>query len=356
MTQRTSPYKSDLAESCQRLTDWWAGKRVDRVVASVRAPRAGAVPVALRTAVPDKYTDLETVAWNCRATVEGTFWGGEAIPCHWVYLGPVPMSAYFGGEPEFRWDTVWYERVHAGWDAAASWRFDPANRWWQLTLDLTRRVLERANGEFLVSGCGLAGLADVIANLWGSEALLMRLAEAPGVVGDLLARMLPAYRTMYDELYELAAPRQAGYFDWLELWAPGRIVTLQNDMSCMVSPGMFRDLLLDEIRQEARHVDYALYHLDGPGAIRHLDALLSLAELDGIQWVPGAAESQDPLDWLDLVRRIQAGGKRVFLGCPAERVKAVLSQVDRTLLYLSVWCGDEQAARVCLADLERIGI
>ena len=55
-------------------------------------------------------------------------------------------------------------------------------------------------------------------------------------------------------------------------------------------------------------LDYAFYHLDGRGQIAHLDQLLSLARLRGIQWVPG--DGQPPADcWLPLLKRIRDGGK-----------------------------------------------
>ena len=34
--------------------------------------------------------------------------------------------------------------------------------------------------------------------------------------------------------------------------------------------------------------DAPIFPLDGPGAVRHVDALLEGEELDAIQWVPGA--------------------------------------------------------------------
>ena len=347
--------KPDWDEAVARMRNWWTGKPTDRAVAAVYAPKAGVVRRPSRDAVPGKYTDFETIAWNFEASLDSTFYGGEAFPCHWIYHGPVPMSAYFGGEPEFRPDTVWYAPRYDNWEAARTWAFDPGNRWWQMALDLTRRSLERARGRYLVSGCGLSGLADVIANLWGVEATLMQAAVEPETIVGLLQRMVAAFRKMHDDLYEMTRPYQDGSFDWRRTWAPGRMCSLQNDISCMVSPAMFREVFLDEIRQEARHVDHTIYHLDGPGAIQHLDALLEIEELHCVQWVPGAGASEDPMDWLPLLRRIQGKGRKVQVSCPPERVGALLSEIDRQAVYLSIYCRDEKSARACLAELDRIG-
>jgi hypothetical protein len=44
----------------------------------------------------------------------------------------------------------------------------------------------------------------------------------------------------------------------------------------------------------SRHVERTIYHLDGPGALRHLDRLLAIPELDCAQWIQGADLSAVP--------------------------------------------------------------
>ena len=67
------------------------------------------------------------------------------------------------------------------------------------------------------------------------------------------------------------------------------------------------------IREQCQWLDYSLYHLDGVAAIRHLDALLEIEELNAIQWTPGVGQPQggDPC-WYDLYQRIRAGGKAIM--------------------------------------------
>jgi hypothetical protein len=59
---------------------------------------------------------------------------------------------------------------------------------------------------------------------------------------------------------------------------------------------------------------YSLYHWDGPGAICHLDALLSLPRLDAIQWQPGAGdEPQWQAHWWPTFHRLLDAGKRPYI-------------------------------------------
>jgi len=349
-------FKPDWAEAKERLTNWWTGKPTDRVVAMVTSPRRGVTRRPYREEVPDKYIDEATMMYNVDTSLESTFYGGEAIPGHWVYLGPVPLSGYMGCEMHFEPGTVWHAKRFASWKEAADLAFDPSNRWYRLLCDLTRASLRRAKGKYLVSGQGFGCVSDVIADLWGSEPTLMAMLEQPDAVKAATDKLVAISKQLYDEVHALGAKAQEGSFDWLYLWAPGRMWTLQSDLCCTVSPDVFHEFILEELREEAEHVDYAFYHLDGPGAIKHLDALLSIKALHGIQWVPGAGASRDPMDWIDLFRRVQAGGKKLLIYCPPERVKPLLAKISKKDVCLSIGCPNQSAAEQMLHELAQIGM
>lgn len=349
-------YKPDWPEARERLRCWWAGEPTDRVVALVSSRRRGAARRPVCDRVPEKYTDSAAVMQNVDAAMESTFFGGEAVPGHWVYLGPVPLSGCMGCDMRFEPDTVWHGRRFHSWADAHRLAFDPCNPWYRLLCDLTRASVERAQGRYLVSGQGFGCVSDVIADLWGSEATLMAMLDQPRALRAASRTLVDISKALYDQVHALCAPYQEGSFDWLYLWAPGRMWTLQSDLCCMISPRAFRDFVLEELREEAEHVDYSFYHLDGPGAIKHLDALLELEALDGIQWVPGAGASQDPMDWISLFRRVQAAGKRLLIYCPPERVRPLLASISKEGVCLSVGCADQGAAEDVLLALDRIGM
>ena len=119
-------------------------------------------------------------------------------------------------------------------------------------------------------------------------------------------RCLIASTTEINENGEMA-------FCYFSIWGPGRVAKLQSDISIMMSPKSFRRFVQPYIREQCQRLDYSLYHLDGVGAMRHLDALLEIEELNAIQWTPGVGQPQggDPC-WFDLYKRIRAGGKAVM--------------------------------------------
>jgi corrinoid protein of di/trimethylamine methyltransferase len=88
---------------------------------------------------------------------------------------------------------------------------------------------------------------------------------------------------------------------------------LQSDISTMISQDDYRRFVQPFIREQCQRIPYTLYHLDGVGAMHHLDALLEIDELNAIQWTPGVGEPQGGSPkWYDLYRKILAGGKSIM--------------------------------------------
>ena len=83
---------------------------------------------------------------------------------------------------------------------------------------------------------------------------------------------------------------------------------LQCDFSYMISPEMFERFVMPDLVSCCEHLDHGFYHLDGKGEIPHLDHLLSIDRLRGIQWIPGDGQAP-PHEWLSLLKRIRDGGK-----------------------------------------------
>ena len=102
------------------------------------------------------------------------------------------------------------------------------------------------------------------------------------------------------------------------LWHPEKWYVTSCDFICMISQEMFARYILPELREE---IDYlqgkTIFHLDGPGALKHLDALLEIENLAGIQWVYGAGQPS-ARHWLPVLQKIQKAGKRINIGLHPE--------------------------------------
>ena len=105
-----------------------------------------------------------------------------------------------------------------------------------------------------------------------------------------------------------------GSYFWA--WAPGRMAKFQCDFSAMISPEMFGEFMVPVLTEMCERVSYSMYHWDGPGAICHHDHLLSIPNLDMLQWTPGAGvEPTWDKKWWHLYHKTIDAGKKVLIGC-----------------------------------------
>jgi hypothetical protein len=101
----------------------------------------------------------------------------------------------------------------------------------------------------------------------------------------------------------------------------------------MIGPDEYAATCLDDIARQAGEVGRAVFHLDGPGSARHIDALLELPQLQAIQFTPGEG-TLSALAWVDMFRKIQDRGKSVLVFCPLDEVVELSKRVDPARLAM----------------------
>ena len=262
-------------------------------------------------------TPIDTVIDNWQRILEATHWLGDAYPKWWVNFGPGTVAAFLGSKVTWSPDTTWFWPL-AGVASPKDIRpvYDAGNPWWRRVKEMTARAVERWGDRVLVGTTDLGGNLDILAGLRGSERLLLDLTDEPDEVARLVGQITPLWLRYYDELFTLTSAAGRGNACWGPCWSPGKGYMLQCDFSYMISPAMFERFVMPDLRACCDYLDYGFYHLDGKGEIAHLEQLLSIKRLRGIQWQPG--DGQPMADsWLPLLRRIRAGGKlcQVYVDC-----------------------------------------
>jgi 5-methyltetrahydrofolate--homocysteine methyltransferase len=227
-------------------------------------------------------------------------------------LGPNCLALYLGCKGVDGDGTVWFEPFITD-PEATRFAFDAQNFYWQFTLRLAREQLRLARGKFLLSFPDLIEGLDTLAAMRDTQHLLIDLLERPGWVHASLRQITDLYFQYYDVLYDLIADERGGSYYWV--WAPGRLSKFQCDFSAMISPAMFDTFMMPVLREMTARIEFCIYHWDGPGAIPHHDHLLSLPELDVLQWTPGAGANAaaDPR-WWPLYHKTVEAGKKVMIG------------------------------------------
>lgn len=331
-------YKPDWDRTQQRYEAWLAGQN-DWPIVQIKAPRD--VPqthgytgwnLVHDTAHPERA--FEAYERFCQQT----HFAGEAIPNLWVNLGPGIPAGYLGCPVDVQPDTVWFEDAGMSLEQILATRLDPREKWWKYTQDVFRMGERYGAGKFVVSMTDLNGVMNIVGSLRGTQQLLIDCLEQPEAVLAAADHVNRVWLDCYDQLYAITQGYQRGISNWMNIWGPGRFGDVQCDFSAMISPRMFERFVVPHLQEECRRLDWSIYHWDGPGQIPHLDLLLEIPELTGIQWVPGAGKpGTGSPQWFDLYRRIQARGKRLVLqGMDRQDVQRVVEELDPRGLLIEV--------------------
>jgi hypothetical protein len=352
----------DLAnwnDSKERVKAFWERELVDRCCVCITAPKDGCGPEApTPTATAEDrlryWTDGECILKRKLAHFERTIYLGEATPMIPLDLGTAGHAGYFKRIRYQFEGTVWFFPFLEDWDKDRL-EFDSESFLYKKTLELARYLSAESRGRYFVAMPDVSGNLDALAHLRGSEKVLLDLYEEQDRVHAVLRELQEVWTRIYDEVYRIVRPTNQGgsSVEWLDVWAPGKLVQIQSDMSVMISPDMFDEFVLPELEAQCEWADYPLYHLDGQEQIRHLDSLLSVRKLRTIQWT--CVEGQpSPLAFLPHLKRIQAAGKGLLIRIRPEELEPIMEQLSSRGLYLLVQASSEEEARHLLRRAEAL--
>jgi len=360
-------YKEDWEKTKERFKAWWQREIIDRVLIQVVAPKEGwnaewtkygsyygiHTPYKVIKDWVSRGYDHGYLLEKVEQQIASTYYGGEAVPFFWVNLGPGSLASYLGCAANFTDDTVWFgPPILNDWESFSEVKFNPQSKLWRITEELTDFASKKGKDKFLISFADLGGIMDVIASLRGTEKLCLDLIEYPDRVKKLRDYIIKVWIKCYDELFNIIKKNQNGTLGWLPAWSPGKTYPLQCDFSAMISPKMYEEFVAPEIQTIAQYLDNVIYHLDGPGAVKHLDIILDIPEIDAIQWVPG--EGTPPaIHWIPMLRKIQKKKKSLYIYALGPRqVESLISELYPEGLLICTSCNSEEEARWLIKKVE----
>jgi hypothetical protein len=304
----------------------------------------------------DYFTDPEQVLERQEKALEQVFFGGEAVPIVYpVSINlPVLSAAYLGSSYSIHPNSCcgWSEASIPSWNDRAPIRFDRDSKWWRITARLLEAGAERAGSRYQIGIPDLNSAGEILSRLRGTEPFCIDLIEHPEEVKTALREINDAWYEIWKVATGILHPRIEGYLYWLGLWSRIPSTDLQCDVSALISNRMFEQYIVPTLEWVIERMDRTIYHLDGPDAIQHLDSLLELPGLNGIQWVAGAGAPPTPA-WIPQLKRIQAAKKLLVIYSFAEEVETLLSELDPRGLLICVGCETEEQARLLLKKAEK---
>ena len=295
-----------------------------------------------------QWLDIDYVLDAAEDRLRRTYFGGEAIPRYYCNLGPDIFAGYLGCDIQFGEATSWSVPLIEDWAQLDEVRFDRANKWWQLTQRMTELGGQRFGVEALLGYTDIHGGGDAVAALRDPQTLAFDLIDHPAEVKRATKLVERVWFEVFEGQMELIRKYQEGATTWMGFWHPGAWFPVSCDFICMISPAMFDEFILPELLAEINYLDRSCFHLDGPDALKHLDALLAIEKLDAIQWVPGA-NSGPIAQWFPILKKIQAAGKGLQISIRPSELDEVMAELSPEGLCLVTGAASPEEADAIIA-------
>ena len=348
-------HSNDWEQTKTLMTAWWKHEASTPLV-QVVAPKQGCESTCIFDwwALMRPGAKPEAVLQEYLHFCESTWFGGVAFPNMFFNMGPGVLAAYSSGYLSFEpvSCTTWFENPQP-WEVVEKYRFQE-NEWWQFTTDYMAMFAKAGKDRFIMGMTDLGGPLDVLSSFRGAQELALDLLLNPERVHHARKQILEDWHHAYDRLLTIITRYQEGTSAWMGIWCPGTWYPLQCDFAAMISPQQFEEFVLPDVIAQAQRLDHTLYHLDGPGQIAHLDMLLEVEALDGIQWVPGAGNPQcESPRWRPLYEKILAKNKLLVLQCfdDINELPVALEGLPRAGIFITTSAPTEDEGHALLEKL-----
>lgn len=350
--------KPDFEAAMKRLYAWYEGEILDRVPVRFVAHNAAFNLGGTEGQRPPeeqkkRWFEVERRVEEYARSIEGKRFHAETFPMFDPNLGPDVYAAFYGAELSYGEVTSWSHPFVHDWDDMARLKLDMTNEYFTTIEQLMRCAIEQCEGKFLVGYTDLHPGEDCAMAWRGSERFCLDLVEYPDEARRLIEIAFADFQQIYDRFDAILKAARLPSMCWIGLPSFGKFHVPSCDFSSMISPRHFAEFSLPFLREEVKPMTHNVYHVDGPGVARHIDHILSVPEVLAIQWVQPMGTGRAIMQWVPLIKKIQAAGKGVIVDLQVDELESFLDVVDPQGIFLWVGTEDEDEQLAIIKRLEK---
>lgn len=299
----------DYDRAMKRIYAWYERAVIDRP--PVRFMAHNAFVEQAHQAYPggslkDRWFDVEFQIETFIRSIEGKTFYGETFPIYWPNLGPEVYSAFYGSELVYGDVTSWSKPLIHDWDDIAKLRLDMTNAYFTKIEALTQAALERCKGRFLVGYTDLHPGVDCAAAWRDPQRMCVDMIENPEKVAELIEISVADFETVYDHFDAMLKAAKQPSSTWMGIPSFGRMHIPSCDFSTLISPRFFKEFCLPILQREVQTMTHNIFHVDGRGVAKNIDAILDVPGVHAIQWVQGVGDDLPIMQWVPFIQKVQA--------------------------------------------------
>jgi hypothetical protein len=333
--------KPDFEQAMERIYAWYNQEIIDRV------------PVRF-SAHNDEYSgsfELKGYAWNSlrerwwnteyqlasfEYKLNHSVFNAETFPVFWPNLGPEVYTAFYGVELEYKEVTSYSVPNIKDWTQLNNIKLDFSNPYFLKIEEMTYSALERCQGKYLVGYTDLHPGLDCAAAFRGPQELCLDLLLEPDQVKRLIQLSSHDFQKIFNHFDEILKKHNQLSVTWMGIPSFGKMHIPSCDFATMISPEHFDEFVLPIIKSEIKTMTHNVFHVDGRGVANHIDRILSLPEINAIQWVQGVGDDLPIMQWVPLIKKIQDAGKSLVIDLKVQELEQFMRHVNPKGIFLCI--------------------
>ena len=345
-------------KSVERVYAWYEGEVVDR--APIRFSQHNADYNTREHAktwptLEDRWMDAEYAVDDYVKRLEGRPLLAETFPVYFPNLGPNWYAACFGVPMEWGDVTAWAEPVIHDYEKdLPAVAFDINCAMFRKMEEMTDYALSICEGKFMVGYTDLHPGIDCAMSLRGIENLLFDLIDRPEQAEELIAKCEEPYREVFDHFDAKLKSHGLPSATWMTVPSFGKLNIPSADISAMVSKPVFGRFIYPVLEKECGYFTHNIFHMDGKNVALHTDSILTLPNLNAIQWVQGVGLDAPILQWIPYLKSILNAGKSVILDLQVSELDPFIDEFDKPDgIMLCIPSSDEEEQQAIIKRVEK---
>ena len=214
--------------------------------------------------------------------------------------------------------------------------YDFSGLWHKWLMESSLRMAKAGHSMYYISPNMWGNHSgDTLLTLLGSEQLMYDCADDPEGVSRALEKITDAQYTVFRSILNMV--KESGMVGGrcaTGVWSPKSCLSFDCDVSAMISRELYDHIFLPPMLRMLDLVDHRIYHLDGPEALHHLPTILSIPQIQAVQWVCGVA-NENLQKWYELYDKIQASKKSIIVYAKYDEVLDVCKRLKPEGLAIS---------------------
>lgn len=326
-----------------RYEQYWQRKN-RRPIMYLEAPRDGARWYEETVSSNDYWFNADYLVRSARHNLAQSAYALDGYPHVMTSLGPDLMAGVLGWDLKYNDNGEWVVHRDVSMEELARLSVHKDGFLYRKMEEILTKFTEDAKqGDYIVGLVDLNTLLDGIAALIGPQNLFFAMQDEPEALLHAMARHLALFKGVYTHFDSIARRYQGGSTNWLSVYSDTPWYFISLDVIVMISDRAFLQFVEQPLRDMCAFLGRNLFHLDGENAARHLDRLLALPEITGIQ-VQCTPQMEEPVKfWVPHLKRILQAGKTAWIYAQKpEEIQLLMDQLPPEGLYIKTWCETEK--------------